>query len=44
VIGGYFDNEFSKDTILFFEYLKKTGVILLVSDLVDAELRRAPIA
>jgi len=33
VVGGYFDDEFSSDTILFFERVLKGEIIILVSDL-----------
>jgi predicted nucleic acid-binding protein len=42
VVGGYFDDEFSADTIPFFERVKNGEIIILVSDLLDAELLRAP--
>ena len=42
VVGGYFDDEFSSDTILFFERVLKGEIIILVSDLLEAELLRAP--
>jgi hypothetical protein len=42
VVGGYFDDEFSADTILFFERVKKGELTIIVSDLLEAELLRAP--
>jgi hypothetical protein len=42
VVGGYFDDEFSADTIPFFERVKNGEIKILVSDLLDAELFRAP--
>lgn len=42
VIGGYFDDEFSDDTISFFESVIKGEIILVVSDILEAELLRAP--
>lgn len=42
VIGGYFDDEFSKETIPFFERVLNEQIIILVSDLLIAELTRAP--
>jgi len=42
VVGGYFDKEFSADTKPLFDNLNKGGVVLLVSDLLEAELLRAP--
>ena len=42
VVGGYFDKEFLVDTIPFFESVKKGEIRILVSDLLFAELSRAP--
>ena len=42
VVGGYFDDEFSADTIPFFNRVKKGEVIIVISDLLEAELLRAP--
>ena len=42
VVGGYFDNEFSKETIPFFERVKDGDLIIIVSDILEAELFRAP--
>lgn len=42
VIGGQFDVEFSADTIPFFEYVRKGKINIIVSDLLEAELLRAP--
>ncbi|MBK6819491.1 MAG: PIN domain-containing protein [Bacteroidetes bacterium] len=42
VVGGYFDDEFSEETIPFFDRVKAGEVIILVSDLLEAELLRAP--
>jgi hypothetical protein len=42
VIGGYYDDEFHKDTLLFFERVFKQDIIILVSDLLQAVLARAP--
>ena len=42
VVGGNFDKEFLADTKLFFEEVKKGKFILIVSDLLEAELLRAP--
>ena len=42
VIGGQFDKEFSLDTIPFFGSVKKGEIIIIVSDLLEAELLRAP--
>ena len=41
VVGGYFDIEFLADTILFFERVKNKELIVVVSDLLEAELLRA---
>ena len=38
VVGGYFDEVFREDTIPFFERVKKGEIIILVSDLLHAEL------
>ncbi len=42
VIGGQFDKEFSSDTTPFFDCVTKGEVIIIVSDLLEAELLRAP--
>ena len=42
VVGGQFDEEFSTDTMVFFESVMKGQIIIIVSDLVEAELLRAP--
>ena len=42
VVGGYFDDEFSADTIPFFDRVKSGEVIIIVSDILEAELLRAP--
>ena len=42
VVGGQFDKEFSADTIPFFEAVSKGQFVLIVSDLLEAELLRAP--
>ncbi|MBK0382225.1 PIN domain protein [Pedobacter sp. SD-b] len=42
VVGGYFDKEFSKETIPFFESVKNGELIIIVSDILEAELFRAP--
>ena len=42
VVGGYFDDEFAADTIPFFERVKKEELTIIVSDLLEAELLRAP--
>jgi predicted nucleic acid-binding protein len=42
VVGGNFDDEFSEDTIPFFERVKNGELIIIVSDLLEAELLRAP--
>ena len=42
VVGGYFDDEFSEDTIPFFERVKKGEIKIMVSDLLNAELLGAP--
>ena len=42
VVGGQFDIEFSIDTIPFFDSVTKGGIIIIVSDLLEVELLRAP--
>ena len=42
VVGGQFDKEFSVDTIPFFKSVIKGEIVILVSDLLDAELLRVP--
>ena len=42
VVGGQFDKEFSADTIPFFNAVTNGQLIILVSDLVEAELLGAP--
>jgi predicted nucleic acid-binding protein len=42
VVGGYFDEEFSNDTIEFFERVRDGEIIILVSELLEAELLGAP--
>lgn len=42
MVGGYFDDEFSADTVLFFERAKYGELTIIVSDLLEAELLRAP--
>lgn len=42
VVGGHFDAEFSEDTISFFKRVIKGELTIIVSDLLEAELLRAP--
>ena len=42
VVGGYFDEEFSHDTVPFFEQVNAGLFTIIVSDLLEAELVRAP--
>ena len=42
VVGGQFDKEFSADTLPFFNAVTNGQLILIVSDLLEAELLRAP--
>ncbi len=42
VVGGHFDKEFSADTIPFFEAVRNGQFIIIISDLLEAELLRAP--
>jgi predicted nucleic acid-binding protein len=42
VVGGQFDKEFSADTAPFFDAVEKELFIIIISDLLEAELLRAP--
>ena len=42
VVGGYFDDEFSTDTIPFFDRVRNGEIIVVLSDILEAELLRAP--
>jgi len=42
VVGGQFDKEFSADTIPFFNAVTNRQLLILVSDLSEAELLGAP--
>ena len=42
VVGGYFDEEFSEDTFVFFERVRNGDITIIVSDILEAELLRAP--
>ncbi|MFM8512402.1 MAG: PIN domain protein [Bacteroidota bacterium] len=42
VVGGYFDDEFSADTIPFFNRVKNGEIMIIVSDILEAELMSAP--
>ncbi len=42
VFGGYFDEEFSEDTIPFFERISEERIIVIVSELLEDELSGAP--
>lgn len=42
VVGGYFDEEFAEDTIPFFDSVKAKEITILVSELLEIELLRAP--
>lgn len=42
VVGGQFDEEFATDTIPFFDAVSNGQLIIIVSDLLEAELLRAP--
>ncbi|MDR2286155.1 MAG: hypothetical protein LBE04_01575 [Prevotellaceae bacterium] len=42
VIGGYYDPEFAKDTVPFFEGLDGGERIILLSDQLNKELEKAP--
>jgi len=43
VVGGYFDKEFSESTVHFFERTLHGEHIILVSDLLEEELKKAPL-
>ena len=42
VFGGYFDTEFSEETIPFFEKLISDNIEIIVSDVLELEIYRAP--
>jgi len=42
VVGGFYDEEFEEYTIAFFQKVEKGEIILVVSELMRAELLRAP--
>lgn len=42
VFGGYFDNEFEKDTKPFFERILEKRIKIIVSEILELELYRAP--
>lgn len=42
VFGGYFDEEFSQDTIPFFERITDESITVIVSELLEDELSGAP--
>jgi len=42
VFGGYFDQEFSADTIPFFERITEERITVIVSELLEDELSGAP--
>jgi len=42
VVGGRFDKEFSADTISFFNAVEASLFVIIISDLLEAELLRAP--
>lgn len=42
VFGGYFDEEFSSDTIPFFERITEDRITVVVSELLEDELSGAP--
>lgn len=43
IVGGYFDEEFKEATIMLFERLERGEIIFVVSDLLDLELKMAPL-
>lgn len=42
VYGGYFDIEFEKETIPFFDNVFKQGIQILISDIIELEIYRGP--
>lgn len=42
VFGGKFDVEFDHDTNLFFEYVIKNEILIVVSEVLELEILRAP--
>ena len=42
VVGGFYDKEFEEATKVLFKKVEKGEIILVVSELLDAELLRAP--
>lgn len=42
VFGGYFDEEFSDDTVPFFERISEEQITVIVSELLESELSNAP--
>ena len=42
VVGGQFDKEFSVDTVPFFRAVTERLFVIIISDLLEAELLRAP--
>ena len=42
VVGGIFDDEFAESTKAFFQRVDSGDIVLVVSDLLNAELLRAP--
>jgi predicted nucleic acid-binding protein len=42
VFGGYFDKEFEKETKPFFERILKKRIMIIVSEILELELYRAP--
>ena len=43
VFGGYFDKEFEKETKPFFEKLVQKRVKVIVSEILELEIYRAPV-
>ncbi len=42
VFGGYFDKEFEKETKPFFERILEKGIKIIVSEILELEIYRAP--
>ena len=43
VVGGYYDKEFADATIRLFKKVERGEIVLVVSNLLEAELLRAPV-
>ena len=43
VFGGYFDSEFDRDTQMFFEKVISENIQIVVSDVLETEIYKAPV-